>query len=172
MSAKRLDWVDVVKGIGILLVVEEHVIRSGLSYYSEWFFMPLFFFISAYLLRMDNTAPADFVRKRARHLLLPYFAYVAALGVIVYALYRLATPSPDGSLRMLIEYVGRLLYGGLALGGVFGYLGRSFGVLWFPTCLFLTQIIFYLAFRLARGRQAGNSESADLAKKTFLFNHK
>jgi len=153
MNAKRLDWVDVVKGIGILLVVEAHVVHSGLSYYSAWFYMPLFFFLSGYLLRIENTATADFVRKRVRHLLLPYFAYMAALGVIVYALYRLATLSPDGSMRMLLEYVGRLLYGGLALGGVFGYLGQSFGVFWFPTCLFLTQIIFYLAFRMVRGRQ-------------------
>ena len=68
---QRIEWIDVAKGIGILLVAATHVFGGSIAKYSEWFYMPLFFFLSGYLY-----VPAEewhrFVTKRARHLLLPY----------------------------------------------------------------------------------------------------
>jgi len=51
---------------------------------------------------------------------------------------------PNLTIKYLLEFIWRLIYGGCALGGVFGYIGKSFGIFWFITCLFLTQIIYHL----------------------------
>jgi len=81
----RLKYLDVAKGIGILLVIIGHCIPdastpSGISepifaamfkvIYS--FHMPLFFFISGFLTRPMNNR-RELLKKRAQRLLVPYF---------------------------------------------------------------------------------------------------
>lgn len=73
---KRIEYIDIAKGIGILLVVMGHndfAVVSPFMYkviYS--FHMPLFFFLSGYFL---NTAAGfwNFLRKRFNSLMKPYF---------------------------------------------------------------------------------------------------
>ena len=50
-SGKRLDYMDAVKGIGILLVVMGHNLQ-GIPALTSWiysFHMPLFFIVTGYL---------------------------------------------------------------------------------------------------------------------------
>ena len=61
---KRIHWIDVLKGIGIILVVLQHCIglsdnKSVSSFVSVWilfFHMPLFFYVSGlvYKEKSDN----------------------------------------------------------------------------------------------------------------------
>lgn len=58
----RLDYVDIAKGIGILLVVFYHcmiyapkVFSDNLKSMISVFFMPLFFFLSGYLYKIKPT---------------------------------------------------------------------------------------------------------------------
>ncbi len=79
--AIALLTLDVARGIGILLVVLGHnaVFREsshGLYEAIYLFHMPLFFFLSGVTFRL--TSPGETVRKRARALLVPYFA----MGVV------------------------------------------------------------------------------------------
>jgi len=74
--SKRIDYIDIARGIGILLVVMGHNDFGAVSpflyklIYS--FHMPLFFFLSGYFL---NTAIGfwQFLKKRFNSLLKPYF---------------------------------------------------------------------------------------------------
>ncbi len=93
-TENRIDWIDISKGIGIILVVLGHTIVPqirGESRAAEflWIFiysfhMPLFFFLSGYLFEMGiekYTNKKHFFLSKARKLLLPYlffsvFAYV------------------------------------------------------------------------------------------------
>ena len=77
MSHERIEWIDVVKGIGILLVAGSHIFGGAVGKYSEWFYMPLFFFLSGYL--YAHAAGWSFIGKRVRHLLLPYAAFMVLL---------------------------------------------------------------------------------------------
>ena len=62
MNTKRLDWIDIAKGIGIILVVLGHTLvpqvrETGFAGFL-WIFiynfhMPLFFFLSGYLFEKD-----------------------------------------------------------------------------------------------------------------------
>lgn len=45
---KRLEFIDIAKGIGIILVVLSHTVRADLMYYTAAFFVPIFFFCSGY----------------------------------------------------------------------------------------------------------------------------
>jgi len=74
--SKRIEYLDIAKGIGILLVVLGHNDFEVISLFVQRliysFHMPLFFFLSGYFL---NTAVPffDFVKKRFNTLLKPFF---------------------------------------------------------------------------------------------------
>ena len=63
MNTKRLDWIDIAKGIGIILVVLGHTLvpqvrETGFAGFL-WIFiynfhMPLFFFLSGYLIETED----------------------------------------------------------------------------------------------------------------------
>ena len=73
----RIEQMDIARGMGILLVVlgHNHVCASGtaifLSIYS--FHVPLFFFLSGLFHKRQVSLTKD-ICKRAKKLLLPYFA--------------------------------------------------------------------------------------------------
>jgi fucose 4-O-acetylase-like acetyltransferase len=74
--SKRIEYLDIAKGIGILLVVLGHNDFEVISLFAQRliysFHMPLFFFLSGYFL---NTAIPffDFIKKRFNALLKPFF---------------------------------------------------------------------------------------------------
>ena len=73
--SKRIEYLDIAKGVGILLVVLGHndfeVISVFLQRLIYSFHMPLFFFLSGYFL--NTTIPFfDFVKKRFNSLLKPF----------------------------------------------------------------------------------------------------
>ena len=83
MNKQRENWVDIVKGIGIILVVMGHagcpVLPHGIIYS---FHMPLFFFLSGlFINRQCEKDFCTYVKKNFRSLLLPYF-YFNILSII------------------------------------------------------------------------------------------
>ena len=83
----RLRWIDALKGIGIILVVfAHHKLPVALDTYIFSFHMPLFFFISGLLFDFWKYASAaNFVKKRFRSLIVPYFGF-ALLTCLFYLL--------------------------------------------------------------------------------------
>ena len=84
----RLNWVDTLKGIGIILVVVAHYrLPTALDTYIFSFHMPLFFFISGFLLNFVKYAESvtTFIKGRFRSLIVPYFAF-AVLTCLFYIL--------------------------------------------------------------------------------------
>lgn len=122
----RLLTVDVARGVGILLVVLGHntVFRESSRELYEaiyLFHMPLFFFLSGVTFRL--TSPGDTVKKRARALLVPYFA-MGAIAVVLAA--------QSGDVDAVLGELRGVLYGT-------GHTIR-FVPLWFLPCLFLVSI--------------------------------
>ena len=74
--SKRIEYLDIAKGIGILLVVLGHNDFEVISLFAHQviysFHMPLFFFLSGYFLN-TSTPFFDFFKKRFHTLLKPYF---------------------------------------------------------------------------------------------------
>ncbi len=91
---KRLDYIDALKGFGIILVVLGHMhFGYEVPYqYIYAFHMPLFFLVSGYLYKRP-VRMADGIKKKVKGLLVPYFIF--GLGYFCFWLIYNYTPGID-----------------------------------------------------------------------------
>lgn len=139
---QREIWIDVAKGLGIILVVLGHtLIPDGIVKFIFAFHMPLFFFISGYLFSFNSYPTLNgLVLKKAKQLLIPYL--IAFFITYFYWLFIGRTHGADMENNQLWwQPFQALIYGGDWLKGIFA-------PLWFFTGLFVTQIYFYLTKNL------------------------
>lgn len=86
---ERKEWIDIAKGIGILLVVFGHSIGylddAGNRFILS-FHMPLFFFLSGLCARRSNGEFVPFLKKKVRTLLVPQMllGIINCLSIIVF----------------------------------------------------------------------------------------
>lgn len=149
---QRLAWIDVAKGVGILLVVMGHIADFALSPADRnfvWvvvfvFHMPLFFILSGYLFKLRPMR--EVLLSRAKSLLLPYAVYL----VLIFGFLQLRDLAlGTQNLRGMLFAGAKAAYGGRLLVA-------HFGVFWFVPCLFLTQVAYNLLVgRMRSGRQLG-----------------
>lgn len=136
IATSRVIWIDIFKGIGILLVVIGHILAEQKVYTPLYniiymFHMPLFFFISGYLYKQNNNIGTH-IKDKAIQLLIPYF-FILLLFIPVNGLGAFIN---DGlNTKSMINYLMHLLSGGRNFGG-------ATGAFWFITCLFCVQIIY------------------------------
>jgi len=134
----RLEWLDVLKGLGIVAVVWGHS-GSPYGYLMFFFHMPLFFWISGYLYKPRTGRPwLAHLAGKARHLLVPYLFY---LGLVTLPLLALAVRAGRPALAA-IDWPA-LVWGGSRLSG-------AYGTFWFVTCLFTVQAVYDLLQRRLR----------------------
>lgn len=86
-KAKRLEYLDMAKGIGIILVVLGHMedIATGTRVWISSFHMPLFFVISGILMAVKDEPSGSFaqsVRKRFRGIIIPYLWFSLSYFII------------------------------------------------------------------------------------------
>ncbi|MGK7376367.1 acyltransferase family protein [Planococcus sp. 1R117A] len=131
---ERETWIDIAKGLGIIVVVISHSGNDFAYHYFFWFHMPLFFILSGYTFK-EITTKKDFkawTKRVAYRSLLPYLSF----GVLIFIIYSLIS-SYLGKFNLTAagEIFMNLIYGGQELTGYFG-------VFWFITCLLVTQVLF------------------------------
>lgn len=129
MTNKRISYIDMAKGIGILLVVIGHfgLPSEALLTWIFSFHMPLFFILSGMLLSHTNAPEQDLsacIKKKAKNLLIPYFTF-SVLSMVFSALLDTA------------EFRSYLPY---ALLSTVTFYGIS--VLWFLPALFFGEVLF------------------------------
>ncbi|MGV8905506.1 MAG: acyltransferase family protein [Acetobacterium sp.] len=137
-SKQRIKYLDVAKGIAIILVVFGHVISVHSDPLQVWiysFHIPAFFIISGMIyskkLELNKLSMRQFICKRAIQILYPYFVF----GLIFLMRYTLQIFIGSGNGGTLFVYTINLL----TLVGV--------GVLWFLSTLFLSECIFGLIMK-------------------------
>lgn len=156
----RLDWIDISKGIGILLVVFAHTLVPALRDGSIavgfiWIFiynfhMPLFFFISGWLFEKGLSRHKDkgkFILGKLKLLMLPYLTF----SVFAYAFIRAA---------LNIDKLAAVLSGGgYSAAGFFDafcqiitYNNHTDQHLWFVFSLFLVFLINTLLPKLMKSK--------------------
>ena len=83
MDSIRLNWLDIAKGIGILLMVLGHsAIPILISNFIYAFHMPLFFIASGWLTNWQKKNFIVFVKRKFRTLLLPFVIYSFIILII------------------------------------------------------------------------------------------
>lgn len=142
-SSQRIHWIDIAKGIGIILVSFGHI-RNG-DGQSVWlpaldtpiniiylFHMPLFFFLGGLTFSSRRQFP-DFLKVKAKTLLIPY--YIFSLYFIAKPIAVLLIPSLGASMQANHDYsnIGLQLYDVLINGSG----------LWFLWAYFIGELVVY-----------------------------
>ncbi|MEH7549320.1 acyltransferase family protein [Neobacillus vireti] len=146
--SKRLDWLDIGKGLGMLLVMLGHAdIPTPLKTYIYTFHMPLFFFLSGYLYNKDMFPSLKvFFKKRTKSLILPYLSF----SLVAYFWFLLLNHFG------LVNYKNNLLTP--LLGSVIAERKSIWtvhtGALWFVACLFCTELLFYFIAKIGQTKKA------------------
>jgi fucose 4-O-acetylase-like acetyltransferase len=130
----RIEWIDVAKGIGIILVVMGHVLASGGVYSAIYLFhMPMFFILSGMVFKPGEVRST--VWKKTRSLMIPYLGFVLIVTLLRNA-DALRYHSPVDAIVRSDEHQMLLgLIGGRSLAG-------DFGTFWFVSCLFLSLLAY------------------------------
>ena len=68
---RRIEWIDMAKGWGIILLIYGHIANDLFAKWLYTFHIPLFFFLSGYVFNPNKTF-RDFFRSKTKGLLLPY----------------------------------------------------------------------------------------------------
>ena len=134
-----INWINVLKGIGIILVVLGHLLVKDYPYVKPYIYMvhmPLFFIISGYLFKPDSNFRSYFIKK--------FFAFGIPYLSFLFILFFI--PSIFLEVRNVQltfkSFLNVILHAGI--GG--RYLGGFATVFWFITVLFTTQQIMNFIF--------------------------
>lgn len=142
---KRIEWIDIAKGFGIMMVVLGHYILSETGPLYEIksliyaFHMPLFFICSGYLFntQVSHGDFIPFVHKRCGSLLIPYISYSLLLSAFEIGVSLLKREPPhigDRVVGMIVQVRG------------LNYSGTH----WFITWMFVTQILMFVILLISR----------------------
>ena len=152
-TKQREEWIDYLRGIGIVLMVTGHAsIWRPLIKWIFGFHMPLFFVLSGFLFNRQKWADrgfGKFAAARFRNYIIPYFLWCAICFVInlpmFYINYR-----HGNILLTAVQNLGWIVTS-IRVDGVF--LPQNCTALWFLTCIFLSQLVFYLLVNCKPMRQ-------------------
>lgn len=125
---QRIEWIDIAKGLSIILVVFGHSILSSIPFLGDWcasYRIPFFFFISG-LLFNPNKRFSNLITNKTKALGIPFviFSLIVILGYIIID----KKPMLDMARHVMI----------------YGWEGYA---LWFIPVLFVTNILYFLIFK-------------------------
>lgn len=140
----RINWIDNIKAIGILLVVLGHNSIDALSEKVIFsFHMPLFFFVAGLLfyqsINIKKDSFTNFIKKRARSILTPYFIFsflTYVYWLIIHYIYLLMNGHYNDRFEPVKAFLGIFVSNGAE-----GWLIHN-PPLWFLSCLFVTVLLF------------------------------
>lgn len=152
---KRIDFIDVAKGIAVISIIMGHLKFGQGSFDPIWrlvfqYHVPIFFIVAGCFLSNRGTM-LEFIRDKARRLLVPY-VYTCAVMFLILLCYRnfLGGTNPPSLFPGMRAYVVAACYGaGSDLSPVpEGVL--PIGALWYLEALFVALIEVRLATGLGR----------------------
>lgn len=137
-QAERIHWIDIARGIFMLAIVQGHVFTDGvLRWWLYSFHVPAFFFISGYCFKQSETI-SEFIGKRIRGVVIPYF-FFSLLSISVFAVLGYVAPSITDVIEFDVEKnILEMLYANSKPDRM-----RYNLPLWFLPCLFSVSVLVY-----------------------------
>lgn len=129
LTNERIEWVDISKGIGIILVLIGHISQNmNINKPIYAFHMPLFFIISGFLFYRKDKKTINYKR-----ILIPYFIF----SILTFAYWAIVERHIRQQENSIIWQAINIFYGA---GGPSNYV---FNVpLWFIPCYLVTEVVF------------------------------
>lgn len=162
---KRYQYLDIARGIGLLLVIISH--SCGLSSYLINYYIPLFFVVSGYIYK-EGRSYKENIGKKARRLLVPYFGYSA----ILLAFYALL----GRTVQETLHSGAGVLYSRYCLYDTSRYTDNVYlftvanGAMWYLTAFFVTSLLYHaLVDRCLKSRKFLFGTVVVLAAATMLL---
>lgn len=146
----RKTWIDTLKGLVILFIVFWHMpsVPPILHAYLNNFQTPLFFFISGYLFNWSKYAndAVMFFKTRLSRLLVPFICF----SIISYIFLYLFGYIIGRSINPLLDRGVIQIITGILVGQYSQLVNKP---LWFLSCLFLVEIIYYLYAKISNDNE-------------------
>jgi fucose 4-O-acetylase-like acetyltransferase len=138
----RIQFIDVAKGLGIIMVVIGHIsnnkLITGIIYQ---FHMPLFFFVSGYLFIIKENERNNFYSK-LKQLGIPYVIFLFIISIVQFYHFFLIEHTLL-SFKNIFFFITRAILGGR-------WLAAHATVFWFVSVLFLVTILMnYILLRIS-----------------------
>lgn len=140
---QRIDWIDSVKGLGIILVYIGHCYIPAVNDLIYSFHMPLFFIVSGFLWnnsKYQTMSIRDFVEKKFRAYIIPYFKMALICFVIwglFYGMFQCDTVSA------YLQKIWKYTYGILLVYPRSQFMPACYP-LWFLVALFFSEFLYFL----------------------------
>ena len=136
---KRDTSIDIVKGIGIFLVVFAHLnFQEPMQTVIYSFHIPLFFIVSGLLFRREKYETwKSFLVRRFHTLILPYLFFALTTLAFYIAVEFAKNGFHEASIRVAVQYLIQVFIAQYSM--VYG----PNIPLWFVPCLFLTECLYY-----------------------------
>lgn len=133
ITVNRNQWMDVAKGITILLMILGHAaIPEPLSNFIYSFHMPLFFIASGWMTNWDKYSINEFAIRKVKSLAVPFIIYSSVVLVLLGQVKNLYVEDNDLILRLLCD----------------GWQGYA---LWFIPVLFVSLFIVRFTYVIDKG---------------------
>ena len=125
---KRIDYVDVFRGIGIIFMILGHMsfVTPHFDHYIHAFHMPMFYFASGLFFK-TNLRITTYLKKLTRQIILPYVFFATIFSFIV--VFR-----GEDTLQNVLLQVLTINNNGFPIAGA----------LWFLTSFYFSQVILYI----------------------------
>lgn len=152
MKKDRITWVDILRGIAMILIVYGHIIihcdkLGGLTKYIVSFHVPIFFMISGFVFSIkENMKYKTFILEKFKRIMIPYFVFgfIFLIPLLLFGNGIGAMLNRESEIDILKNIFG-IFYG----NGHDGLL-RQNSSLWFLPCIFITQQIFYFVEKFSQ----------------------
>lgn len=132
----RIEWIDIAKGIGIILVIAGHCFSLRYSYPLYAFHMPLFFFLSGMLFKDKKEGFVVFLKTKTKSLMRPWL-------IILFISFLVCLAIPQWRNEITLSAVLSDLY--TANTNVF-----QNSSLWYLVCFYFMLLIFFLVNKIKR----------------------
>ena len=148
-SSKRIDYIDIAKGIAIISIILGHLSVASINRVVYTFHVPIFYFITGYFIN-DKKSVSVFIKDRAKKLLIPY--YISCVIMIILA-------TIEGALAGdALLYLQAWTYAALYASGdtyTEPFYIRAIGAIWFLWALFWGSVFFRITLKYKSEVRAG-----------------
>lgn len=148
---KRIDYFDIAKGIAMLCIIAGHLGQDRVNNFVFTFHVPIFFLISGYFLN-DRLPVKEFVKRKAKQLMIPYVIAWGCItvGTVIFALLWQRTLKA-GPCALCNQILGGLYGNGSGIHIIIisdAIYVPTVGALWFlPALFFALAIVRYFMNR-------------------------
>ena len=141
---ERISYIDIAKGIAMLAIIAGHFGIASADRLVYTFHVPLFFLVSGYFLSTKGDF-LSFMKKKARQLLLPYYATAFTILILANIIGPMVWPDID-RLQNAVNIFGAILYGA-GSPHTSPFVIKQIGLLWFLWALFFSTGFVRLALK-------------------------